>query len=249
MLGTGTKLSLVQWDGLSEKASLVQTVADLGDSESHVRFNDAKVDSQGRLYIGTMLRETVGEPLGNSMVGKLYRFDGRIGGQLIVQRSGVGISNGITWNEKLGKFYYIDSLALNIKEYDVAANGDLYNEQVLLSFVVNGTYPGFYPDGMTCDSEGNLYVATWFGSRVLKINAKEKRVEQEMWIPTPQVTSVSFGGPCLDQLYVTTAKTNAFDNDLPPGAVLSRPPIAGALFKLDGLNVKGCPMQKMILNF
>ncbi|XP_062711174.1 regucalcin [Aedes albopictus] len=131
ILGTGNKLSLVQWDGFSEKASLVRIVVDLGESESHVRFNDGKVDSQGRLYAGTMLRE--GANSSTPMVGKLYRFDER-SGQLVVQLSGVGISNGITWNEKLRKFYYVDSLALNIKEYDIAANGDLYNEQILLNF-------------------------------------------------------------------------------------------------------------------
>lgn len=44
------------------------------------------------------------------------------------------------------------------------------NERVLIDFSVDGEQPGFVPDGMTIDTEGFLYVATWGGSKVMKVN-------------------------------------------------------------------------------
>lgn len=43
---------------------------------------------------------------------------------------------------------------------------------MLIDFKTNGERPGFLPDGMTIDSDGNLYVATWGGSKIIKVNAE-----------------------------------------------------------------------------
>ena len=94
----------------------------------------------------------------------------------------------------------------------------------------------FVADGMTIDTEGNLYVATFFGSRVLKINPKTKNIEMEISIPTPQVTSVAFGGENLDILFVTTA-----------GKPAPQVAPAGGLFKITDLNAKGKAMNKFKL--
>lgn len=235
VLGVGNKLTLVSWDGRSEKAKFVKHVYDLGESEKHVRFNDGKVDPQGRLYAGTMRLETLGD-IFEQKEGKLYRFDGKVNGKFYEQKREISVSNGLTWDEKTNKFYYIDSAALDVKEFDVLTNGDLRNETVLYDLRVDGKNPGYVPDGMTSDAEGFLYVATWGGSKLMKINPKTKKVEQEIEIPAEQVTSASFGGPQLDELFVTTAHTN---NKASP---------AGALFKVSGLGVKGKEMYKMVLN-
>lgn len=81
--------------------------------------------------------------------------------------------------------------------------------------------------------QGNLYVATFGGSKVLKVNASTGYIEKEISIPTKQVTSVAFGGPNLDILYVTTA-----------GKPSPQPSPAGALFKVTGLGVKGTKMHQ-----
>ncbi|XP_062534276.1 regucalcin-like isoform X1 [Armigeres subalbatus] len=234
VLGTGNKIVLVSWDGRSDKGTLLKTLYDLGDSQKHVRFNDGKVDPQGRLYAGTMQLESLGDIM-QQKEGKLYRFDGKAGGKFHQLKAGISISNGLTWPEKSNKFYYIDSAALNIKEFDVLENGDLQNETVFYDLQVGGKNSGFVADGMTHDTDGNLYVATWGGSKLLKINLKTKKIEQEIAIPAKQVTSAAFGGPNMDELFVTTAHTG---NQDPP---------AGALFKITGLGARGKPMDKMIL--
>lgn len=92
-----------------------------------------------------------------------------------------------------------------------------------------------FPDGMTIDENGNLYVAAWGGSKVYVIDPNEKKIIREIVMPTLRVSSVAFGGPNLDILYVTTAAKNSVDLSLP----------AGGLFKITGLNVKG----KIMNNF
>lgn len=171
VLGTRNTLSLVSWDGRTEKASFVKTAGDLGESQKHVRFNDGKVDPQGRLYAGTMRLETLGD-IFDQKEGKFYRFEGKVGGEFYEQKRDISVSNGLTWDEQTGKFYYIDSAALDVKQFDVDEGGNLQNETVLYDIRVDGKNPGFVCDGMTSDAEGNLYVATWGGSKLLKINPK-----------------------------------------------------------------------------
>jgi sugar lactone lactonase YvrE len=93
-----------------------------------------------------------------------------------------------------------------------------------------------FPDGMTIDENGNLYVATWGGSKIYVIDPIEKKIIREIELPTAQVTSVAFGGENLDILYVTTA-----------GKPKPKSAPAGGLFKITGLNVKGLPMNNFKL--
>lgn len=106
------------------------------------------------------------------------------------------------------------------------------NETVVVDF--NQTHPDtkFVGDGMTIDENGTLYVATFFGSRILVLDPEAKKIVKEISVPTAQVTSLAFGGPNLDILYVTTA-----------GKPKPQPAPAGGLFKITGLGVKGLPMQ------
>lgn len=246
MLGTGTKLSLISWDGKSTQARFLKTVAALESEDDGLQFNDGKVDNQGRLYTGTMLAMGQGDVF-DAKVGAFYRYDGIVGGRFYEQKNGIGISNGITWDENANKMYYIDSSTFDVKQFDVDGKGDLLNEKVLLRFSVRGANPGFVADGMTNDTEGNLYVAAWGGAMVCKINVKTKKIEQEIKLPVAQVTSVAFGGPQLDELYVTTAGTDLFDNPQRKWLENARPTSAGSLFRITGLGAKGKGMYKIVL--
>lgn len=113
------------------------------------------------------------------------------------------------------------------------------NERVVIDFTIDGKRPDFVPDGMTIDSNGDLYVATFGASKVFKINPATGAIELEIKIPAEQVTSAAFGGPNLDILYVTTAGKEFKSKQPPP---------AGRLFKVTGLGVKGLPMKSVKLN-
>lgn len=75
-------------------------------------------------------------------------------------------------------------------------------------------------------------IATEVQSFFFKFNFRQKKVLLEIPLPAKQVTSVAFGGPNLDILFVTTAATA---RDGPQS------PQAGQLFKVTGLGVKGLP--------
>lgn len=108
----------------------------------------------------------------------------------------------------------------------------------MICFKVNGEKPTFVPDGMTIDSEGNIYVATFGGYKIIKINPTTGKILLEIKLPAEQVTSVAFGGPNLDILFATTAGIEFTSKQPAP---------AGSIFKITGLGVTGTKMSKVKL--
>lgn len=76
-----------------------------------------------RRYAGTMRLEECGD-LFTSFSGSLYKY--KQGEPVVKLRGNVSVSNGLAWNEKINKFYYIDTCQLNVKEFDYdPKTGDL----------------------------------------------------------------------------------------------------------------------------
>ncbi|KPJ21263.1 Regucalcin [Papilio machaon] len=92
---------------------------------------------------------------------------------------------------------------------------------------------------MTIDTDGNLWVALIQASKVIKVEGETGKLLQKVTIPTNEVTSVAFGGPNLDILYVTTANTRCKKNETVWGA---------ALYEVTGLGVRGHPSTKARIN-
>lgn len=233
VIGDGKRLVLITWNGVSDKAIIVKVIADLGDKEGDNRFNDGKADSKGRLFAGTMIAERSGSPFEINS-GKFLRYDSKKGA-FVEQFDKVFISNGLAWNDKTKKFYYADTGAYDVKVFDFDQNGDVHNGKVLYDMTASNTVPKEGPDGMTIDTDGNIYLAVFHGSKVLKISPSGQLL-QEIKVPAKQVTSVAFGGPNLDELYVTTARRPFLEQQGPQ---------AGATFKVTGLGVKGFPMTEV----
>lgn len=174
-----------------------------------VRFNDGKVDPAGRFLAGTMDWGHK-EPLGS-----LYMLSGD--GTVTTLVQGVVISNGLAWSD--GTLYYIDTPLHSVDAFDVdPGTGQLSNRRQVVSF------EGGDPDGMAVDDEGCLWVALWEGSRVERVDPRSGRHLETIELPTSHVTSVAFGGPRLDELYITSAKEGL------SAERLAREPHAGDLF-------------------
>lgn len=91
------------------------------------------------------------------------------------------------------------------------------------------------PDGMTIDTDGNLWVAIFDGSCVIKIDPRQpETLLQKIQVPAKQVTSVAWGGPNLDELYVTSANI-VIDGVINPGIH------HGGLFRITELDARGYP--------
>jgi sugar lactone lactonase YvrE len=90
------------------------------------------------------------------------------------------------------------------------------------------------PDGATVDAEGYVWSALVYGGKLLRF-APDGSLDREINMPVKKVTSVMFGGPDLDVLYVTSMAK-------PP---LPRFPddvqLRGSLFAVTGLGVRGVP--------
>ncbi|ALC49810.1 smp-30 [Drosophila busckii] len=224
-VGCGRRVVIVNWDGASPVAKPVRTLFEVQPEYEANRFNDAKTDPRGRLYGGTM------RYIGDEFVhrhGELYMW--QAGSNAEVVKSDVGISNGLAWDEQNKKFYYIDTTDYEVKSYDYDVNtGKVSNPKVIYNLRKTSPKDHLLPDGMTIDTEGNLYVATFNGATIYKVNPSTGKVMLEIKMPTKQITSVAFGGPNMDILYVTTA------------AKFDQPSPAGTTYKVTGLNAKGYP--------
>jgi sugar lactone lactonase YvrE len=187
------------------------------------RFNDGKCDAQGRFWAGTM-------DFGcRAPTGALYRYTadaapspkGPVGRWVRALDAGFAVTNGPTWSADGRTLYFTDTVRGEIGAYDFEpATGRLGTVRPWLHLDESEGRP----DGMTTDAAGRIWVAHWGGSRVTcrdpDSGAELLRVE----LPTAHITNVAFGGPALDTLYVTSARSD-LDAD-----ALQAQPLAGGLF-------------------
>jgi xylono-1,5-lactonase len=182
------------------------------------RFNDGKVDGQGRFWVGSMDDEETGDQ------GGLFRRDAS--GAVAQVAGGLRIPNGPAFDAS-GCMYLADSALQTIYRYPAAFLGEEAKRVVFARF---GEGQG-YPDGMTCDDEDHLWVAVWGGGCVRRF-APDGSLVREIAMPVSQPTSVAFGGAALDTLFVTSATVG-----LSPQERAAQPD-AGGLFRLEP-GVKG----------
>jgi len=162
--------------------------------EPGTRMNDGNVDPRGRLFAGSMF---VSEEPGG---GRLYRIDTDLSVTVVLDP--VDISNGIDWSPDGRTVYYVDSGApREVAAFDFEVEtGEWSNRRV---FAKLAEHEG-YPDGLTVDQDGCIWLAVWDGSQVRRYTP-DGRVDTVVSVPAPRVTSCGFGGPNLETLYITTA--------------------------------------------
>lgn len=167
------------------------------------RFNDGKVDPQGRIWIGTL------STLFTEGAGSLYR----IGTDLkpTVQLNNLTISNGMAWTADQMTFYFIDTPTKKIQEFAFDPGTGTIEFRRIAVEISEGL--GF-PDGMCIDREGMLWVAHYAGSGVYRWNPNTGELVDKIELPVPHVTSCCFGGKNLDLMLITTAQENLKPDDL-----------------------------------
>jgi len=185
----------------------------------HNRFNDGKVDRQGRFWAGTMDDREKGS------AGALYRIDPDRACTAI--DGGYGITNGPAFSPDGALMYHSDTLRQVTYAFDLDAAGKASNRRIFLQF---GPGDG-HPDGMTVDAEGCLWIAFWGGWCVRRF-APDGALLRTIEMPVEQPSSCAFGGPDMTTLYVTSAWDGlSFD-------ARAAQPLAGGLFAIE-TGVKG----------
>lgn len=186
------------------------------------RLNDGKVDRQGRFVFGSM--DTQEEQAS----AKLYRLDPDL--SLHTLDEGIICSNGPCWSPDGETFYFADTWSGDIWAYDYDTKTGAASHR--RTFARVDTSGGGAADGCTVDAEGCLWQALVYAGKIVRYTP-DGQVDRVIDMPVKKVTSVAFGGPNLDTLFVSS---------------MAKPPLPrfpsdgqqrGALFAVTGLGVKG----------
>lgn len=178
---------------LDERTGAVDLVAGIERDRPDQRMNDGAVDPAGRYFAGSTT------DAGVEAASALYRFDAD--GSLRTVVTGITESNGIDWSPDGRCMYYVDTGAQRVDAFEFdAASGELGARRVLARFPEGQGMP----DGLTVDAEGCLWVAFWGGGTVRRLSPEGEELGV-VRLPVSQPTSCAFGGPDLDELYITSA--------------------------------------------
>jgi L-arabinonolactonase len=173
-----------------------------GSPDPAVRFNDGRVDRQGRFWSGTMV-----EAEQSSASGCLYSVDATFGPRC--QLTGVRISNSLCMSPDGSQLYFADSPTRTIRAFELnEPQGTLGASRIFAQ-----TPAGADPDGATIDADGCLWSAHWGAGCVVRYTP-EGRIDRTLRVPASQPTCVCFAGPDLDVLCVTTARAGLSEANL-----------------------------------
>lgn len=214
----GTRLGFADLDPVSSKLTFIATLQESANN----RINDGKCDPTGRFLVGTMDMDE------KDPTGSLYSFDSN---QPTLLLKDVTISNGLAWSPDYKTFYYIDTPTREVKAFDYdLTTGQIANPR--LSIRVPASLG--WPDGMTSDTEGNLWIAIWGGAQVSCWNPNAGKLLEQIPVPALHTSSCVFGGRDMNELYVTSARKNISE------AELVKYPLSGGLFRIK-TSVVGMP--------
>jgi D-xylonolactonase len=188
------------------------------------RCNDGKCDGAGRFWVGTC------DDAMKSPTGWFYRLTGS--GELTRTVGPLICTNGPAFSPDGRTMYSVDSYGRVVHCHALAPSGELSNQRIFRSFAEEGWG---YPDGLTCDVEGCVWVAHWGAARVSRFSPDGELLDV-IGLPVTQPTSCTFGGPELRRLFITTASTG-LDGDANANG------LAGAVFAVD-LNISGVPAAR-----
>jgi sugar lactone lactonase YvrE len=162
----------------------------------------------------------------NGATGRLYSVDNQ---NIRTLLSGVTISNGMAWSPDHKTFYYIDTPTREIKAFDYdVSTGEIANQRVPIRIPQSMGWP----DGMTSDMQGNLWIAMWGGAQVTKWNPKKGELLETISVPALHTSSCVFGGKDRNELFITSARYHMSEADI------EKYPLSGGLFKVI-TNVEG----------
>lgn len=188
------------------QSGAIEILADSFEGKPFIGPNDVTMDGRVRLYVTDLTGAAV------------YRIDGPQQVSRILAAPDIQRPNGIQISPDDRTLYVIEANgapggARLIRAYDLAANGTVSNMRVHYNFS-----PGRSGDGMSIDTDGNLYVSA--GMNQLRGTAETLDTTTGVYVISPQgkllklipimedyITNNAFGGPDMKTLYVTAGKT------------------------------------------
>lgn len=229
MVGAVAVSEAGEWIMAGERGILIRSAAgqlapgpEVLAADSGRRLNDGKADPAGRFVVGTL---KIDESPTTSERLVVVQPDGRIDDL----DSDLSLSNGLGWSPDGTVLYSIDTVprVVHAREYD-AATGTAGPRRVAIALD-----EGVNPDGMCVDADGQLWIAIW-GRGEVRRYTPDGELTRTISVPSPHTTCVTFAGPDLATMVITTATKDLGDDDL------AAHPLAGRLFTVDA-GVRGLP--------
>ena len=201
----------------------VEWIGNPEPEKADTRLNDGKVDRQGRFWCGTMNRDFA------AANASLYRLDPDLDWHCL--ETGFTVSNGIAFSLDGKTLYFSDSRVDRSYRYRLdPLTGELSDCR---SFVDTTAYEGRI-DGATVDADGNYWGALYDGSAIGCFSPEGEMI-RHVKLPVSCPTMCAFGGPQMDELFVTSARFSMDE------AQIAAETLAGGLFAIRGLGVRGIP--------
>lgn len=198
---------------LDPESGEVRQLREVEKGQPGNRMNDAYCDPRGRLWAGTMAMDET------RAAGALYRLDRDL--RVVKVLEHVGTSNGIDWSSDGRTMYYVDSPTRRVDAFDYdPETGSIGNRRAVVTFPSELGVP----DGMVLDAEDYLWVAAWGGWQLRRYDPQGD-LDRVVHLPVARVTKCAFGGPGLDDLYITTAWRGSSEQER------AEQPHAGGVFR------------------
>jgi len=157
-------------------------------------LNDLTTDDQGSVYVGSLNFDPLGS--GKPVPGSLFRVDPP--GTAVKMWDGIEVTNGLGLSPDRKLLYHCDSTTQAVWAYDVQSDRSMKDRRVFAKM------PEGWPDGMAVDAEGGVWVAAVRVGEVVHFG-NDGVVKERIKLPSTMVTSLTFGGKDLADLYVVTA--------------------------------------------
>lgn len=188
-----------------------------------LQLNDCIADPQGRLLAGSNFYN----PAAEYALGKLFSVQPN--GEIRILDEGFHLANGLGFSPDGKILYFADSVARVIYAYSYDANtGQARDRRIFAKVSSNAGLP----DGLTVDAEGFVWSAEWYGGQISRYDA-DGTLERQIPIPAKQSSSLTFGGPELRDIFITSAAKSEPMPVMPPGYDPNAGYFGGALFQLN----------------
>jgi sugar lactone lactonase YvrE len=200
---------------LDETTGISTPISDPEPNLPDNRFNDGKCDPAGRFWAGTIC-------LKKRQEAALYCLATDLS---VTHKFGpVTNSNGIVWSRDGSTLFYIDTPSKKVRAFDYdVATAAISNERIVWDTSADASSP----DGMTIDSEDRLWIAFCHGAKVVCLEPKTGSVLQQIDFPCIETTACAFGGPDLQDLYITTGIKPGLEETLAGRLFVCRPGATG----------------------
>lgn len=170
------------------------------------RYNDTRIDPVGRIFTSSVSKLYGTDEYRPDMLGGFYMID--TDGSVHVLEEGINQYNAIVWNADASKMFVIDTYNETLIGYDYdIQSGPVGKGRVMIEFGELGM-----PDGMSIDSEDNLYVCHW--TKQISVWDKQLNLKETIAIPVEYACCTGFGGEDMKDLYLATARYRYSEKEL-----------------------------------